>query len=70
MADEEGGARQRCHAREFVGIIFDGNLQSLPWDYQFDDRVGRSVAVHSAGILDALTKIYDAPDVVKGLTGK
>jgi hypothetical protein len=57
-------------ANEFVGIIFDGNLQSLPWDYQFDDRVGRAVAVHSAGIIDALTKVYDAPDIVKQLNGK
>jgi len=57
-------------ANEFVGIVFDGNLQSLPWDYQFDDRQGRSLAVHSAGILDALRKVYHAEDVVKELTGK
>jgi hypothetical protein len=57
-------------ANEFVGIVFDGNLQSLPWDYQFDDRQGRSLAVHSAGILDALRKVYKADDVVKELTGK
>jgi hypothetical protein len=55
---------------EFVGIIFDGNIQSLPWDYQFDERQGRAVAVHSAGILDALRKVYGATDVVKELTGK
>jgi hypothetical protein len=55
---------------EFVGIIFDGNIQSLPWDYQFDDRVGRAVAVHSAGILDALKKVYGVSDLVKELTGK
>jgi hypothetical protein len=55
---------------EFVGIIFDGNIQSLPWDYQFDDRVGRAVAVHSAGILDALRKVYGVNDLVKELTGK
>jgi hypothetical protein len=55
---------------EFVGIIFDGNPQSLPWDYQFDDRQGRALAVHSAGILDALRKVYKADDVVKELTGK
>ena len=55
---------------EFVGIIFDGNLQSLPWDYQFDDRQGRALAVHSAGILDAVRKVYKADDVVKELTGK
>ncbi len=57
-------------ANEFVGIIFDGNLLSLPWDYQFDDRIGRSIAVHSAGIIDALGKAYNAPDIVKALTGK
>jgi hypothetical protein len=57
-------------AGEFVGIIFDGNLQSLPWDYQFDERIGRAVAVHSAGIIDALRKVYGATDVVKQLTGK
>ena len=55
---------------EFVGIIFDGNIQSLPWDYQFDDRQGRAVAVHSAGILDALKKVYGVPGLVKELTGK
>src|SRR5216684_262019 len=55
---------------EFVGIIFDGNIQSLPWDYQFDERQGRAVAVHSAGILDALKKIYGVSDLVKELTGK
>ena len=57
-------------ANEFVGIIFDGNIQSLPWDYQFDDRQGRAVAVHSAGILDALRKVYGVTDLVKELTGK
>lgn len=57
-------------AGEFVGIIFDGNLQSLPWDYQFDDRVGRAVAVDSAAILEALRKIYAATNVVSELTGK
>jgi len=55
---------------EFVGIIFDGNIQSLPWDYQFDERQGRAVAVHSAGILDALRKVYGVNGLVKELTGK
>jgi molybdenum-dependent DNA-binding transcriptional regulator ModE len=57
-------------AGEFVGIIFDGNLQSLPWDYQFDDRVGRAVAVDSAAILEALRKIYAADNVVAELPRK
>jgi len=57
-------------AGEFVGIIFDGNLQSLSWDYQFDERVGRAVSVHSAGILEALRKVYAATNVLSELTGK
>jgi hypothetical protein len=57
-------------AGEFVGIIFDGNLQSLPWDYQFDDRVGRAIAVDSAAILEALRKIYAAQNVVGELGRK
>ncbi len=57
-------------ANEFVGIIFDGNLQSLPWDYAFDDREGRAVAVDSRGILTALRKVYAATDVIRELTGK
>ncbi len=57
-------------AGEFVGIIFDGNLQSLPWDYQFDDRQGRALAVDSRAIVEALRKVYAATNVVTELTGK
>lgn len=57
-------------ANEFVGIVFDGNLQSLPWDYIFDDRQGRAVSVDSAAILEALRHIYHATNVVDALTGK
>jgi V8-like Glu-specific endopeptidase len=45
---------------EFVGIIFDGNLQSLIWDFVYTDVEGRAVSVHSAAIEEALRKIYDA----------
>ncbi len=43
-----------------VGIIFDGNIQSLTADYYYDDRQGRAVAVDIAGVLESLRKIYDA----------
>ncbi len=55
-------------AGEFVGIIFDGNLQSLRWDYSFDSRQGRAVAVDSRAILEALEKVYDANSLVSELT--
>ncbi|MCU1229575.1 MAG: Peptidase [Acidobacteria bacterium] len=55
-------------AGEFVGIVFDGNLQSLSWDYQFDDRQGRGVSVHARGIMEALKKVYAATPLVNELT--
>ena len=55
-------------AGEFVGIIFDGNLQSLSWDYAFDDAQGRATSVDSAAILAALKNVYQAPALVKELT--
>ena len=50
-------------AGEFVGIIFDGNLQSLPWDYAFSDKQGRAIAVDSPAILEALKKVYGAKEL-------
>ena len=54
-------------AGEFVGIIFDGNLQSLPWDYVFSDKQGRATSVHSAAILEALNKVYGAKELAREL---
>jgi hypothetical protein len=53
--------------REFVGLFFDGNSYTIPWDYQFDDRQGRSIAVHAGGILEVLSKIYQADLLVDEL---
>jgi Peptidase S46 len=56
-------------AGEVVGIIFDGNIQSLVWDFYYDDRQGRAVQVDSRGILEALRRIYGADALVNELTG-
>jgi hypothetical protein len=54
-------------AGEFVGIIFDGNLQSLPWDYAFSDRQGRATSVHSAAIIEALNNVYEVKELAREL---
>jgi hypothetical protein len=54
-------------AGEFVGIIFDGNLQSLPWDYAFTEKQGRATSVHSAAILEALNQVYGTKELVREL---
>lgn len=55
---------------EIVGLIFDGNIESLVGDYVYDDRANRAVAVHTAGMTEALGKIYDADVILKELLGE
>jgi hypothetical protein len=54
-------------AGEVVGIIFDGNIQSLVWNFAFDDKQGRAVHVDSRGILEALRTVYEAQGLAEEL---
>jgi hypothetical protein len=56
-------------AGEVVGIIFDGNIQSLALHFYYEDVQARAVSVDSRGILEALRKIYDADALVDELIG-
>jgi hypothetical protein len=56
--------------KEAVGLIFDGNIESLPGNFIFDEESNRSVSVHSGGIVAALRYIYRAERLVDELVGK
>jgi len=45
---------------EIVGLIFDGNIESLVGNYVYNEESNRAVAVHTAAIIEALRKLYDA----------
>jgi hypothetical protein len=55
---------------EFVGIIFDGNIESLTGNFEYIEETNRAVAVHSAAIIEALRKVYDASPLVDELIGR
>src|SRR5262245_24009752 len=55
---------------EFVGLIFDGNIESLTGIFVYLEQTNRAVAVHSAAIIEALRKVYDAPALANELEGK
>ena len=54
---------------EFVGIIFDGNIESLTGNFEYIEETNRAVAVHSAAIIEALRKVYDAAPLADELIG-
>jgi hypothetical protein len=53
---------------ELVGLVFDGNIQSIPGRFHYDARQNRCIAVDARAILEALTKVYDADHLVQELT--
>jgi hypothetical protein len=55
---------------EFVGIIFDGNIESLVGRFVYDEQTNRAVAVDSAGIIHALRALYDAGVLADEIEGK
>jgi hypothetical protein len=54
-------------AGELVGLIFDGNVQSLSGNYVYSDKQARCVSVHSSAIREALKVVYKADGIVSEL---
>jgi hypothetical protein len=52
---------------EIVGVVFDGNIESLPLTYLFSEDQARAVHVASQGIAEALRKIYRTPELLREL---
>jgi hypothetical protein len=55
---------------ELVGLIFDGNIESLVSDYVYYEVNNRAVAVHSGAIIAALRELYDAASLADELEGR
>jgi hypothetical protein len=53
---------------ELVGLIFDGNIQSLVGDFMYDPTVNRAISVDSRGMLEVLKKVFGANEIVSELT--
>jgi Peptidase S46 len=55
---------------EIVGLIFDGNIESLVGDFFYDSYQNRAVAVHTGGMTEALRKLYGAQKLIDEILGQ
>ena len=54
---------------ELVGLIFDGNIESLPGRFLYSEEKNRAVAVHPGVMIETMRKLYDANKLADELEG-
>jgi len=54
--------------RELVGLIFDGNIQSLVGNFEYDESVNRAISVDVRAMLEVLRKVFNADEIADELT--
>lgn len=55
---------------DLIGLIFDGNIESLPGHFFYDGKVNRGIAVDARAIIEALDKVYADKPIVSEILGK
>lgn len=55
---------------EVVGLVFDSNIEGVSNRFIFSTEVGRTVSVHSRGIVEALRKMYDGSRIADELQAR
>ena len=53
---------------ELVGLIFDGNIQSLVGDFIYDESVNRAISVDVRAMNEVLRKVFNANEIADELT--
>jgi len=55
---------------ELVGLVFDGNIESLVGSYVYDETKNRTVSVHSQAIIEAMRNLHGAGALADEMQGK
>lgn len=55
---------------DLVGLVFDGNRYAFVWDTVYEGERGRAVSVDARGMLEALTTVYGAKELVSEIRGR
>lgn len=56
-------------AGEYVGLVFDGNIEAFAWDYFYTDEQARCVSVQSAALIEALRRVYGMDGLADEIEG-